>query len=124
MNKTVQASLFEKAKNIPQRSISIAAYRGEAHALSILYFALGLCIAAYVYFVGLSIMNVIANKEASAASGRLQSEVAALEQEYFTLSKSVTPEMGAQLGLVPAGKAHFVRRVGSAMASNVLGDDF
>ena len=124
MNKIVrgQLSLFEKARSIPQRSISVAAYRGEPYMLQILFMALALCIVAYLYFVGLSIMNVITNREAVAESERLQNETAALEHEYFALSKGITPEAGVALGLVPTKSAKFVHR-GGFMAANVTADD-
>lgn len=73
----------------------------------------GICILAYGYFVGVSIMNVIAQKEAMTESERIGRAVSMLEQEYFEISKSVTPELGSQLGLAPAQNTSFVRRPGA-----------
>ncbi len=107
---TDQASLFARAKALPQFSVRVAAFRGESHLLSFLYFVLACSIAGYIYFVGLSIMNVIANREASIESERLQSEVAALEQAYFELAKEVTPAAASEHGLTAPLATSFVKR--------------
>lgn len=109
MNTRAQLNFLEKAKSLPRQSINVAAYRGEAHFLRILSLLLALSIAGYLYFVGLSIMNVIANREASVMSDRLQSDVASLEQEYFTLSKGVSPEAASNHGLARPAVTSFVR---------------
>jgi hypothetical protein len=101
--------------------IRVEAYSGEHLVLRALIFALAACIAAYLYFVGLSIMNVISHREASVLSDRLRSEVGTLEKEYFELSEAVTPEMGSRLGLVSASNASYVRR-GTGLASNDQGN--
>lgn len=114
-----QLSLFQKARELPNRKVSVATFAGESHLLQFLILVLGLCVAAYLYFVGLSIMNVIENREARVESERLQSIVVNLEQEYFKLSKGVTPEMGVNMGLVKTFGTSFVRRT-NGMASNAL----
>lgn len=119
---THQVSFFDKAKTLPQFSVRVAAFRGEGHLLSLLYFILACSIAGYVYFVGLSIMNVIANREASIESERLQSEVAALEQEYFELAKEVTPAAASEYGLTAPLATSFVKR-DTNYATNVTAED-
>jgi len=99
--------------------IRVEELSGEQFLIRGLGVALALCILAYLYFVGLSIMNVIANREASVESTRLQSTVSSLEEEYFTLSRAISPEAGANLGLTQSEETFFVRRVNN-MASNVL----
>jgi hypothetical protein len=122
MHKINQLAIFEKAKQLPQRQVAVAAYRGEAHMLSLLYFMLGLCIAGYVYFVGVSILNLIANREAFAESERLQSEVAMLETEYFELGRGITAAAAAQHGLTQPVGTSFVRAQ-TGFAANVAQDD-
>ena len=114
---SIQLSLFQKARELPKRQVNVAALMGESHMMQFVMSALIFCVCAYLYFVGLSIMNVIAHREASVESDRLQSIVSSLEEDYFTLSKNVTPETGAKLGLSPAKKSSFVRRV-TGVASN------
>ena len=104
-----QLSLFQKAKELPKRSVSVAAYRGESHVLRLLCSALIFCVCAYLYFIGLSIMNLVGSREALARSNVLKSEVATLEQEYFRLSKAVTPNDAISLGLTKPVKTTFVR---------------
>lgn len=66
----------------------------------------------YTYFVGASVLNVIARKEALLQTARLTGAVSALEREYFLIAKSVTPEAGERLGLTPVAKTAYVRRLG------------
>lgn len=107
-----QISLFQKARELPNAKIRVATYAGESHLIHILSLFLAIAVCAYLYFVGVSIMNVISNREATAESERLQSVVGTLEQEYFTLSRAVTPDMAASLGLVKTSETSFVRRPG------------
>lgn len=100
-------------------TIRVEALSGEHFVLRALFVVLALCIVAYVYFIGLSIMNVIANREASVESERLQSIVGDLEKEYFTLAKAVTPEMGVNFGLAKAESPDFVRRATGVASSQV-----
>lgn len=98
--------------------IRVEAISGEHLVVRALIAALFICIAAYLYFVGVSIMNVIGSREASVDSERLQSVVGTLEEEYFALSKRISPENGVGLGLSKTSVTSFVRRAGG-VASNV-----
>ena len=117
-----QLSLFQKAKELPKHHVRVAAYAGESYVLQTLIFMFVLCVAGYLYFVGLSILNVIGSREASVDSDRLQAVVGTLEQEYFELSKSITPEVGATYGFVPTKTQAYVRSA-SNVASNVSKSD-
>lgn len=75
-------------------------------------FAILVC--AYVYFVGMSILNVIGRKEALTQISHLSSAVAALERDYLAASQGVGPEDGARLGLSPVTNTVYVRRPGNA----------
>lgn len=97
--------------------IRVEAFNGEQFVIHGLVLALFLCIALYGYFVSLSIMNVIANREASVESERLRSTVVALEQEYFNLSKSITADLATDVGLTDTTETEFVRRP-NGMAAN------
>lgn len=98
--------------------IRVEAISGEHLVVRALIMALFMCVAAYLYFVGVSIMNVIGSREASIESERLQSIVSTLEEEYFALSKSISPENGVGLGLSKTSATSFVRRPGG-VASNI-----
>lgn len=119
MNKQIQINFIEKAKNLQRQTISGVAYRGEPQMLRILSAMLAFAIAGYLYFVGVSIMNVIVSREASMASERLQSEVATLEQEYFSLAKQVTAEGAAASGMVKPVETTFVKAQGNYYAANL-----
>jgi hypothetical protein len=114
-----QAALLQKARMIPERKISAIAYVGEAYLLQVLSIFLALAVAGYLYFVGVSIMNVISNREASVESERLRSVVGSLEEQYFMLSKAISPSAAAGLGLTANAEASYVRR-GGAVATNVV----
>ncbi len=68
----------------------------------------------YVYFVGASILNVIARKEALSAIATESAKVTALEREYLETAQRVGPEDGARLGLSPVVQTAYVRRPGNA----------
>lgn len=112
-----QLALLQKARALPERKVSAVAFAGESHMLQVLSVLLALSVAAYLYFVGVSIMNVISNREASVESERLRSTVASLEEEYFVLAKSISPESAGNLQLTASAGTSFVRRT-SAVASN------
>jgi uncharacterized membrane protein YjgN (DUF898 family) len=105
---------FKKENNIV---IKVEAYSGEHLLLRSLMIALAVCVAAYLYFVGLSIMNVISHREASVESDRLRSSVSRLEEDFFALSNAISPSMGANLGLVTVSDSTFVRRA-TGLATN------
>ena len=80
---------------------------------------LGIVVAlacAYVYFVGATILNVIARKEALAQTASLTSSVSGLEREYFAAAQNIGPEDGARLGLSPVSDALYLHRPGNLSA--------
>lgn len=117
-----QLSLLQKARALPERKVSAIAFAGESHLLQVFSIMLALSVAAYLYFVGVSIMNVISNREASVESERLRSVVGGLEEEYFALAKAISPDAAGALGLTGTAEASFVRRAG-AVAVNTPASD-
>lgn len=117
-----QLSLLQKARALPERKVSSIAFSGESHLLQVLSIFLALSVLAYLYFVGVSIMNVISNREASVESERLRSVVGGLEENYFALAKSVSPEVAGSLGLTGNAEVSYVRRAG-AVAVNTPASD-
>ena len=93
--------------------IRIHAFNGEQYLLRTLVLAIALSFMGYAYFVSLSIFNVIAHKEAIAESERLESKVGMLEEEYFALAKTVTPEIASAMGMSETAETTFVRRPGA-----------
>ncbi len=83
--------------------------------------ALGLIIAcllvAYIVFVSMSVVNVIASKEATDKISALRASVSQLENDYFALSDTVTEDSGAILGLAPVSKTNYVSRTGTVGAA-------
>ncbi len=78
---------------------------------------------AYVYFVGATILNVIAKKDALAQTAALATAVSTLEREYFSLSQKVGPEDGIRLGLSPVSDTAYVHRPGNAAAATIERND-
>ena len=75
-----------------------------------------LLVGLYMYFVCVSILNVIATKDANVESGRLANAVAALERDYFALAEAVDPAIALRLGLAPIKNTVYVHRPGNLSA--------
>lgn len=78
---------------------------------------------AYLYFVGASILHVVARKEMSAEATRLQSSIALMEREYFALSSVVDESTAPSLGLSAVKQTTYVYEPGTAVAATIPGND-
>ncbi len=92
-------------------------YSFERVAFRVLFALLGVILCGYLYFVGASVLNIIARKEASRSSVSLQSSIASLEKQYFQLSAAVTPQTGSSLGLSELSDTDYVYRPGATAAA-------
>ena len=72
----------------------------------------------YIYFVSITTLNVIARKDAMRRADDLTSSIGALEQQYFALARSVTPESAQELGLVPVSNTAYVYAPGNVGMAN------
>ena len=88
----------------------------ERTAFKIFIAVLALLACGYVYFVGLTILNVIARKDALTQMSVLGNAVSDLEREYFAASQELGPEDGARLGLTPVLNTAYVHRPGNLSA--------
>lgn len=95
----------------------------ERRAVRTLFAALILLGALYVYFVGATILNVVAREDAKTDAARLASAVSALEREYYGLSEAIGPEDGSRLGLTPLSKTEYLHRPGAAAAATLKGNE-
>jgi hypothetical protein len=107
----------------PGRSISLVIeHPAESVILRWLAAIVVVFLCAYVYFVSLSVLNVIARKEALAGVAKLQGAISLMERDYFALSQKVVPSEGASLGLAPISNISYVYRSGNtAMADTAAG---
>ncbi|QQG37534.1 MAG: hypothetical protein HYS26_02790 [Candidatus Kaiserbacteria bacterium] len=104
------------------RGAALAAeYPIERGAFRSLWIALLLCVALYMYFVGATILNVIARKEALQQTANLASAVSQLEREYFSAAAAIGPSEGGRLGLAPVADTAFVQRPGNAASAATIG---
>ena len=107
----LQGSLqFEVAR--PRTGLALE-HPYERHALSILGILLVALVAAYLYFVASSVLNVIARADAMAQIRDIQSSIGSIEQQYLALSQEVNPERASELGLTPVSKTAYVYRAGN-----------
>lgn len=90
----------------------------ERRVLSILSIILVLLVASYLYFVTASILHVMARAEADAQSQQIESDIGSLEEQYFALSQSVSPQEAQTLGLAPVEGTSYVYRPGNAAVGN------
>lgn len=105
-----------------QISILAVEHQAERLALSVLSIIVGLLFCSYLYFVGASVLNIIARKEADAQSLGIQGSVGVLEEQYFALSQSVTPQDAPSLGLAPVSQTAYVYRPGDAAVAPIADD--
>ena len=113
-------SIFQGKLNFANTSRHFSftvAHPAEYVALRAIIFILLALACAYIYFVGVTALNVIARKEALSRATSLQSSLSALESDYYMASADITPEIGARLGLVAAEKTAYVKRPGATALS-------
>jgi len=92
----------------------------ESAALKAIGALLCFALAGYLYFVGSSVLNVMARKEAQAGTEKLMTALAEREHQYFALSGSITPDHSAVYGLGPIRETSYVYRPGGATALNAV----
>lgn len=98
---------------IRRNSFFVNALPREESAIRLLGFALAMLVFVYVTFVSLTIVNVIARKEAGDQATALRAVVGQLERDYFAFSDGVTEDNGSALGLSPVSDTDFVYRPGA-----------
>lgn len=109
-----QGKLDFEAVSKRQTQVLAVEHPAERIAFTILIALLAALFFAYFYFVIGSVFNVIGEKQADATSSNLQGSIASLEQQYFALSQSLTPQMATALGLTPVQSTQYVYRPGNA----------
>jgi hypothetical protein len=92
----------------------------EQRVFRILCVLLGALLFCYLYFVSSSILNIMARKEASTSIAQIQSTIASLESQYFTLGKGVTEASASSLGLSPVKDTQYVYVPGNAASAGVV----
>ena len=85
----------------------------EAHARTVFSVCLAVGVVLYVYFVGASIVNLMARKEAFTAAAQTSAMVSDLEQQYLTLSHGLTSEQGTAIGLHVVTPLAYVHTLGA-----------
>ena len=106
-------------RTIRRNSVFVNALPREESAIRFLGVALVLLVFAYIFFVSLSIVNVIARKEANDETKALRSIVGQLERNYFTLSHGVQAADGKGLGLTGVSDTEFIHRPGAVARDSV-----
>lgn len=102
-----------KQRRISKASVFVNALPSEELANKILCSMLVFLVVSYMAFVSLTIVNVIAQREAGEKSTALRAIVVELEQDYFLLSHDIGESDGAHLGLAPIKGASYVHRPGA-----------
>lgn len=109
-----QGSLDFDAVSKRQTQVLAVEYPIERFAFSALVVLLAVLFCAYFYFVSVSVLNVIGEKQADASAANIQGSIASLEQQYFALSQSLTPQAATAMGLTPIENTQYVYRPGDA----------
>lgn len=79
-----------------------------------IFFSLGF----YIYFVGLSVLNIVERDSIEKTTTLLSSRVAFLEEEYMRRSQYITPEVAQTLGFETP--AHVSYGSGRAFVASAL----
>lgn len=69
-----------------------------------------LLIALYVYFVNVTVHNVVARKHIEDSMVDMATEVSILESEYIAMKGSVTLDLAKERGFAQASREQFVHR--------------
>ena len=118
---TLKPSIFQgrldfDAVSKRQTQVLAIEHPAERIAFTAMIVLIAILFCAYFYFVVGSVFNVIGEKQADTRSSGLQSSIAVLEQQYFALSQSLTPQAAAAMGLAPIRDTQYVYRPGNAAA--------
>lgn len=62
----------------------------------------------YMYFVGMSVVHVVMNKEAAQQLSTLRSDISELETAYIDAQHSLSTEVALQHGFVPQENKVFI----------------
>ena len=98
-------------KTHTQHTLSIS-FPWEHRATQIVCAGLFILGLIYLYLVLSSILNVMAQREATVRSQHIQNSISSLEGTYFALARSVTQEDGIALGMTPIDHPLYVTRPG------------
>ncbi len=103
---TFKPSIFQgrldfEAVSKRQTQVLAVEYRAERIIFTMLAALLAALFFAYFYFVIGSVLNVIGEKQADTKASNIQGSIAMLEQQYFSLSQSLTPQTAADMALPP-----------------------
>jgi hypothetical protein len=102
-----------------RRAISLSVEHPlEQTALRWLVALIVVFLCTYLYFVSMSVLNVIARKEALSQISRIESSISTKEHDYFALSEEVVPSTGDSLGLSPLSNITYVYRPGNTALAN------
>lgn len=85
-------------------------HSSERVILRILLSALAIFIISYVYLIGASTFHIIARKQAESSSISVQSALAQINAEYYTLAEGLTEGRARALGLTNLQKKEYVTR--------------
>ena len=86
-------------------------YFREEMIIRALFSLVALLLVSYVTIVGMTIVNVIARKEALDKSTETRSMIAQLEHEYFSRTESLSIAQGVERGLTPVSDKRYVQRL-------------
>ena len=114
-------SIFQGRLDLsPTKHFSIAAAHPIESLIMRSLLVILVCLGgAYLYFVGASVLNVVARKEAAAESARLSSAIASMEAQYISLAQAVDESIAPTLGLEKLAQTQYVHRPGKTAAATI-----
>lgn len=86
------------------------AYKDESMLFYIAFFACIAVLSTYMYFVSVSVVNVVMRKEVDAEMAQLNSSISQLESRYIEMQHAVSSDFASLQGFVVADKKIFIDR--------------
>jgi hypothetical protein len=107
--------------NISQSLMHMSFTREQKNEVFLRHTALVLCALfafIYIYLASMSVFHAIVERSVVNSIEEKRSQLAALEHDYFLLSKQINPDAAARVGLQKAENRHFVSRSVRVAAGN------
>lgn len=88
--------------------------RPQVYSVVLLLSLVGM-IALYMYFVGMSVVHVVMNKETSQAIGTVKTDISELESQYIEAQHKVRSDLALQEGFIAQSEKVFLAATDSTI---------
>ena len=93
-----------------KRAKQTAVYREESRLFYVALLSCVLSVSSYMYFVSMSVVDVVMRKEADSQIAEIGTSVSQLESQYIEMQHSVSSDIATMKGFVSADKKVFINK--------------